>query len=305
LLLFVYNVEAGLGKYCGDWIPLDWKTLPPALPDDRVEVYYLASPLLYCDYLDEAIWINGYHGAVAFLNTRTKQSWNLNYDAWPTFPGALMPDIKRYNNGTVDLVWANNGGVFIYEGINLTYWHTLDTLVAVMTGAQWNSLVALLPIMNKTMPYYNPFTVYETFPDRPLFEGFECFQWTFVCLLEIQKLGATLVNGVTTLQQSLTSLYSHKLPTKMNSSDPAVFAQIVQFYEVLEDGWDDVGVLSFFEELWSVAIEGYFIIYDKTEYYMVELVWPYFELHWYPMKIPILSPNGTEFYHNKHYQVLQ
>jgi len=83
------------------------------------------------------------------------------------------------------------------------------------------------------------------------------------------------------------------MPKKMNVSDPAVMAALVEFYEVFEDGWDDVGIAAFFEEVWAVAVNGHFYVYDNTDYYLVELTFPYFELHWYPMPIPIY--NGTEF----------
>jgi len=297
--------QAGLGKYCGDWIPLNWTTVPKSLQTDVIQVFYLASPLLYCDYLNEAVVINGYHGAIAFLNTRTNQSWNLNYDAWPTFPGAIIPHITKFPNGSADLTWTNFGGVFIYEGINLTYWHTIHDLVATMNGDQFNTLIEYLPFMNKTMPFYNLLSVYQSFPDKPLFLGFECFQWSFTCLAEIQRLGGVLVEGTTHLKQSLIALYSHSVPQKVDYNDPAVRQDLVTFYETMEDGWKDVGIVKFFEELWNIAIGGRFYVYDNTDYYLVQLSWPYMEFHWYPMKIPIVPPNGTEFYYNGQYHKLK
>jgi len=279
--------------------------VPKAAPTDVIQVFYLASPLLYCDYLDDAIWINGYHGALALLNTRTNQSWNLNYDAWPSFPGAIIPHITKYQNGTTSLNWTNFGGVFIYDGINKTYWHTIDDLVATMNGDQFNALINYLPVMNKTMPFYNLLSVYKSFPDQPLFLGFECFQWTFTCLAEIQRLGGTLVNGVTTLKQSLITLYSHSKPQKVDINDPVVLQDLVTFYESLEDGWTDVGIVEFFEEIWRVAIEGYFYVYDNSDYYLVELSFPFIEFHWYPMMIPIVPVNGTEFLYNGQVRLLK
>jgi len=300
VLLFFVRVEAGLGKYCGDWVALNWTTVPKAEPNDIVQVFYLASPLLYCDYLDDAELINGYHGAVAFLNTRTNQSWNLNYDAWPSFLGAIVPHITKYPNGSADLEWTNFGGVFIYDSINTTYWHTIAEVVATMNGDQFNQLIEYLPEMNKTMPYYNLLSVYRSFPSDPLFEGFECFQWTFVCLAEVQRLGGVIAPGVVTLQQSLSALYSLQEPQKVDIKDPAVLADLIEFYEALEDGYTDIGLIKFFEEIWMVAMEGKFYVYDNTDYYLVQLTWPYMELHWYPMTVPIVKPNATMFTHNGH-----
>jgi len=303
LVVFLLGVEAG---YCGDWIPLNWTTIPKAASTDQITVRYLAAPLLYCDYEDDFELLAAYHGALALVNTRTGQSWNLNFDAYPSFVNAIIPQMVRDANGTVvDLSWSNFGGVFIYEGINTTYWHSLNQVVATMTGDQFNQLIAWLPVSNLTTPYYNPLSVYYSFPDTVLLDGFECFEWTFTCLAQIQKLGGKLNDGLTELQQSLGTLYSDTTPTKVNyATDPKVRKHVIEFYETIEAKYNDLGLLKFIEELVEILFDGYFYVYKDTDYYLVELALPYFEIHWYPMKIPIVKEGDTVYYHNGKYRKL-
>jgi len=240
---------------------------------------------------------NAYHGALGFFNTyvdghcfvvvgreltitsRSKLSWNVNFEAWPSFLGALTPHIHKYANGSVDLVWENHGGVFIYNDINVTFWNAIHELVATMNGNQFNTLLNSFIAMNTTLPFYNPISVYKSFPNELLLEGLECFQWTFMCLSEIQRIGGKLGKGITYLKQSLPVIYAKSTPKKVNISNPEVLSDVILFYEAILHGWKDVGVSKFFKELWRIAAEGTFYIYDNTDYYVIELSYPYFEMH--------------------------
>ena len=69
---------------------------------------------------------------------------------------------------------------------------------------------------------------------------------------------------------------------------------MIEFFEALETGWGDLGVIGFFEELWKIASEGEMFILHDAQIYYVELVFPYIEQHFYPMPIPIYnSTTGT------------
>lgn len=249
--------------YCGDWTAIDLqKDVPLALATDKVEVYYMAAPLLYCGFLDKLTWINGYHGGLGMKNLRTNYTFTINFDGYPSFKATFLPIITRLPNATYNLQWQNFGKVFLYNGINDTYWHSLGPfpknreLVATMNGVQFNSFHKWLSVANDTFQFYNPWFVYADFPSQPWIAGFECFQFVFNAVQKIQALGATMNPLVKTLKVSLGTAYSKMNVTKVNFFDPAWQNQIVDFFLLLEENWNNLGVIGFLEELVIILATG-------------------------------------------------
>jgi len=276
-------------QYCGPWIPLDWRTIPPALPSDPIQVRYVAAPLLFCSYENDLAYINGYHGGLAFINLRNNVSYTLNFDAYPTFTGVFFPSLQRLDNGTFELEWENYGKTFLYEGINETYWCSLNQYVADMNGDQFNQYLAWIGYTNDSQTYYNPWFVCYSFPDQIFLPSYECFQWVKSSLFHIQLLGGTIAPGVTSFYNSIAALYTKEMPKEVDLYDPTWTNDILDFYELLEENWNNLGVIGFFEELIRIAIDDQIFVYMDDSYYLVTLDSPYFEMHWTQLPIPILS----------------
>jgi len=289
LLLAVLLVCAS-AQYCSEWIAIDLETqVPKAQPGDQLELYYIAAPLLYCSYLDELTYINGYHGGVGIKNLNTGFEMAINFD-WGDMKGIFLPNITDNGNGNYSLTWANFGATYLYNGINDTYWHSLGRLhVATMTGNQFNQFRDFLSHVNETYTFYNPWFVYKTFPAEPLLEGFECFQAAFKFIQKAIQLGAKRVPGVDTLKVSLGTAYSDMNVTKVDFNSPDWHIRIVDFFFMLEERWDLLGFVGFLEELAIVLATGDFFIRNGDDYYFAEISFPFFEMHW--QDFPILTKN--------------
>lgn len=74
-------------------------------------------------------------------NRNTSISYTINYDAYPSFYEAVFPGFNT-TNGNTTLEWSTEGRTFVYEGVNSTYWHVKDQVVAKMTGSQYNRFVS-------------------------------------------------------------------------------------------------------------------------------------------------------------------
>lgn len=83
------------------------------------------------------------------------------------------------------------------------------------------------------------------------------------------------------------SLYSNAMPTMVNTSNPESMRKVVQFYETMEARVDDLGILGFFESLWSILVDGHFYVRKDSMYYSVQLAdFPYFGVHYVPQDLP-------------------
>jgi len=276
-------------QYCGPWVPIDWTQVPVAHPNDTIDVYYMAAPLLYCSHLDEFTYVNGYHGGIGTINRNTGARTTYNYVGFPAFSGTFLPTIIKNSNGSYTLDWHNFGKTFIYAGINETYWHSLQQKIAVMNGAQFNQFRLWLSHANQTYRYYDPWFVYEYFPSKPLLSGFECFQWAIQGVLEIKALGAQMLPGYDKLMVSVGSAYSWSQPKKVDFYDPAWRDRITEFYLLVDEKFSALGLLGLIVELWEFLVDGDFFVRYNNDYYFVELAFPYFEMHWTALPIQTFS----------------
>jgi len=284
--VFVHFVSA---DYCGPWIPIDWTSLPVPKPDDVIEVRYLVAPLLYCSYLDMLGPLGGFHSGIGFVNKNTSYSFTLNYDAYPALSNALIPDIIVYPNGTKDLNWQNYGKIFVYEGINNTYWHSMNVPVGSLSGAQLkNFLSYFLVTTNKTFPYYNLWRVYDQRNGKIVLDNYSCFNFVWDCFLEIQKFGGYLKPGIH-LNQSFGAAYSKKLPEKVDYNDIVTRQEIINFYELVEGKINELGLAGFFIELLEILVDGVFFVRDSNDYYKIDVYYPFVSLVYVDIPIPYID----------------
>lgn len=272
--------------YCGPWNAINVTTLERAKPTDVIEVHYLAAPIFYCSYLDRLTYLNAYHGGLGFINKRTGKQVVANFDGYPTFGATFLPTITKNSSGGYDLTWSNIGRVFLYDNINYTYWHSENVYAADLTGAQYNKfLFSYIAGYNDTNPSYDGWNVYASFPSKPLIKGFTCFSFVFECMREIEALGGVLRPNITTLKESLGSLYTKANVQKVSYDDPKWTSQILDFYSFLEENINILGYVGFLEELYTIATTGDFFVRNKDDYYFVDVSFPFFEMHWVDMNI--------------------
>jgi len=254
---------------CGPWVAIDWQTLEKPAPTDSIEIIYVAAPLLECSYENDFAPLGAYHGGLAFRNQRTSFTFTLNYDAYPSFTGAIIPTIVELKNKT-ELQWYNTGRVFVYMGLNTTYWERVLN-VGTMTGAQMTQFIQWVGTTNNdTYVYYNLWTVYTSWPGKLLLAPFECFAYVWDCFAKITSLGGHFYPGISP-RMSLITLYSSTVPKLVDVNDSAEWLQIVDFYTTLEGKYQEEGPVAFFQTLWEVMVDGYFYVRADEDYYFIEL----------------------------------
>jgi len=275
------------------WTPQNWTSLPSANADDKVEVFYLISPLLEEDFGDWLSYLNLYHGAIAFLNKNTNFSITINYDADDFFRNSMFPEIIQLPNGTRDLVWVNQGANFVYLGINWTYWISGELPVTTINGTiynefmcQWNSQI------NKTHPFYNMFSILKEWGSLAWEPSWDCFDFVWAAFAALNGLGAKFDVDLSFHRMYINS-YS-KIPpideTILYYEDDNVREDIIDFFAFIQDSkyesWTEF-VLSMMN-----IFEGTFYIRQSDHYFQIQLHFPYFGFDWEaaPLLQPPLSP---------------
>jgi len=225
---------------------------------------------------------------LGFKNLNSGKSFTVNFDASPSFIGAIIPTFVK-NNGTTELVWENFGAVFIYLDINATYWDAVNHPIASMTGMQLKQFLSgFINRSNKTYTHYNIWSVYNDWPGPVLVPNFECFAYVWECFKELSRLGASFYPDQNPRQSFLT-LYSHEMPKIVDTSIPEDYAEVVTFYETLEAKLDAVGPVQFLLELWDILVDGIFYVRKDSYYYKVNLCCPpYFGVHFTEVPLPLV-----------------
>jgi len=234
---------------------------------------YLVAPLMECDYNDDFSYLDAYHGGLAFRNLRTGFIITLNYDATPTFPEAILPDVITYPNGTQELQWSNNGRVFIYSGLNETYWHTTVETMATINGTVYNKYMNWIKDYNTTHPWYNVWSVYDEYPGHVLVPNHECFAYVWESLQYLTGVGVII--GPSKAKVSFLALFSGSQPVKVEMSDPTTSASVIKFYVLMNKEIHNYGFLGFMEVITKMVFYSDFYIHVDTDYYRVELQYPW------------------------------
>jgi len=203
---------------CGPWVPIDIDTLPPAAPGDSIDVYYIVAPLMECQYNNDFAYIGAYHGGLAMINLNDRSAITLNFDAVPSFAQALVPTIINYPNGSHGLQWSNTGGVFIYKGLNESYWDENVQLMTTIDGNIYNNFTKWVKNFNSTNPWYDIWEVLTGWPGSILLPNHECFSFAWESLAYLKSLGAVI--GPAEAKVSILALYSDQVPKLVDMTNP-------------------------------------------------------------------------------------
>jgi len=270
------------------WTPVDWKTLPQANPDDQVSVYYLVSPLLEEDFGDILKYINLYHGAIGFRNHRTNFSITINYDADDFFRNSLFPEVVKYDNGTRDLVWVNQGGSFIYLDINYTYWEAGIYETTVVNGTLYNMYISdFNSAINATYPFYNLFSVLEHFGATPWLPSWDCFDFIWSSFRFFADNGAVFDPNLK-LKRNFANIYSSQPPidyTELANEQPQIRENIIEFFEFIELKLSDLSLVEIFAMIVEVFDGQFYVRYDD-QYWLAQLQFPYFAIDYEVQPLP-------------------
>jgi len=288
LLQFVNISSVESKKNLPPWTPIDWRTLPLALPDDQIAVIYLVSPLLEADFGDWLEYLNLYHGAIAFTNLRTNESITINYDADDFFRNSLFPQIIHNTNGTRELKWINQGGNFIYQDINETYWTAAQEVVATISGDLYNNyIVSWNSRINETNPFYNMFSVTSKFGATPWLPSWDCFDFIWASFQVLHEWGAKF-NPSLKLKRDFANIYSSIEPidyTEKFNDDTDVREDIIDFFTFIQVSFDQLSFMEFFDTLYELG-EGKFYVRFTNQYWQTKLHWPYFAVDYEVAALP-------------------
>jgi len=272
-LVYVFAVFVSLcWADCGPWVPLNANTLPHANPDDQIDVFYIVAPLMECGYNNDFALIDAYHGGIGIVNQNSGFSITLNYDATPSFLSALIPEIQGNN-----LVWSNQGAVFIYSGINVTFWYTKIELVANINGDQYNKYMSWIGDFNASYPWYDLWTAVDSFPGKILPPyPHDCFFFVWETYSYLQTLGATIIPSET--QVGLLAFLSDNVPVKVDMTNPSVQKDVFNFYNDMVQDITDDGVLGMFEVMLKLVWNDNFYFHVGSDYYqIINIKFPYVE----------------------------
>jgi len=101
---------------------------------------------------------------------------------------------------------------------------------------------------------------------------------------QLKGLGAVWTN--VQIKQSFISLYSNSVPNKVDPTNPNTFSKLVDFYSTLEAKISNVGPIEFIKELVEIVLDGDFYVRMNTDYYLVDLKFPYFGIHYVTWPLP-------------------
>jgi len=267
-LVLICLCSVSFADYCGPWIPLDINTLPPANPGDQINIFYLIAPLMECDYGNDFTYVGAYHGGLGLYNINSGFSITLNYDATPNFIQALIPNIS---NG--ELYWDNQGAVFIYQGINETFWNSNFELLATINGTTYNNLMKWTGSYNTSFPWYNIWSVYKHFPGTPLFPSDDCFTFVWNTINFLKGQGVSVVPSQAKV--SLLAFYSDTAPVKVDYTNITIKKDILAFYSSMVSKLDSLGVIGFIEVMIELALWENYYFHDGNDYYQVSLKFPW------------------------------
>jgi len=280
LLFFVYQCSAD----CGTWIPISYKTIPVAHSGDTVVVTTLIAALLECEYDNALTYLNGYHSGIGLFNKNNNMKITVNFDAVPTFMGALIPQLVYQASGEVDLEWSDFGNVFIYQGMNMTFWSYGSEQVGTISGTVFNSLLTWLVNYNQTTPppYYDPWSVHTQFPlqpwDRTWIDSHDCFAFVWETYRYLATQGVLL--NVTSGKQSKLALLSPTSPIRLDMANPMERAMVISFYQYFIFQIEHYGISAILTILGELLYQERMIIRFNGYYYMIQPGWPFFDTYY-------------------------
>jgi len=276
ILLLSIFVGTSFSHKTVPWTPIDWKSIPPAQQDDQIFVYYLICPLLEEDFGDLLEYVNLYHAAIAFENNRTGEQYTINYDADNFFRSSLFPEISTSSNGSRQLNWINQGGNFIYQGINSTYWIAGIYTVAVIDGTLFNNFLSEFNSkINGTYPFYNMLSIIDQFGDKPWVPSWDCFDFVWFSFQYLYDNGAKL-NYSLHLERNFVNLYGD-MPldyTDLFNNDPEIQEDVINFFALITAAFDELS----FEDFLTAALsftEGEFYVRSSSSYWKTQVHFPY------------------------------
>lgn len=271
------------------WIPISWESVQVAEPGDVIDVWYLLAPLLEENFGDFGQYVNLYHGAIAFNNSRTGVSYTLNYDANDFFRNSLFPLIVEYPNGTRDLVWDNGGASFIYEGIDSLYWYAGQYRVANINGSAFNKYITQwLPTVNGSQPYYDMFSVVDAATGKFWITSYDCFDFVWQSFRILYGENGTLFDYSVNISRNFITIYGEApmYYTTLFDEDPAIREQVIDFYAFIQAKYSDLSVSEFIDTFIAIVLQEVFYLRQSTDYWKTNLADPFIGVHFDVAPLP-------------------
>jgi hypothetical protein len=188
-----------------------------------------------------------------------------------------MPVVHKSANGSRSLEWYSAGAAYCYKGIHPNYWTA--TPVATVNGTAYNAYLQqfLIPF-NSTWPYYEMFNVKNGNNGSVVLESRECFDFVLRTFNFFNIIGAN-VHG--TIKRNLVYWVADGSVQLADTTDPKVWNEIVDFYEMLELHW---GSISSFTELLKLLgqllLGERFYLHVGNQYYQFKLEWPVLDVYY-------------------------
>jgi len=277
---------------CGPWIPLNVTTqVPTAKDSDTIIVYNLVSALLECSFDARLSYLNGYHGGIGFRNVNSNFSISVNFDAYPTFEGAVFPVIQFGPDGNPDLIWSSLGKVFIYSGINMTFWSFGTKMVGSINGSVYNQYLKWVALYNDTetdSKFYDVFSIYTHFPMRPWdtkwMNPHECFSFAWESYRFMASLGVRWT--LRTARQSIVAIHTQNAPTLISMTDPVERKLVANFYLYFTNRIATEGDDAIIDIIRDLLQNDRYYLHRRGQYYLVHPWAPFMDTLYVEVPLP-------------------
>jgi len=267
---------------------VDWHTFPRPQPDEIVEIYHLAAPLLEWKYGNLFSYFDLFHAAIGFRYRTTKFEFTYEYLELEGIQYALIPEITKYPNGSVELTWHTKVGGVTLLGINCTYFNSVCSLVGNMTGKQfmeWED--TFLENVNKTYPVYNLFVVMDdkTHQHR-YFNSCTCMDHAWLAFETTHKFGAVFDHTLHEKNEYINLYVGNVAPRLVDyGSDQKETKRVNEFFELLEAKFKYMDVWELIKTLLLVFRGEVYIKHDQ-DLYALKLHFPWLNIPWKEYPLP-------------------
>eukprot|EP01124_Arcella_intermedia_P037353 TRINITY_DN998_c0_g1_i1.p1 TRINITY_DN998_c0_g1~~TRINITY_DN998_c0_g1_i1.p1 ORF type:complete len:318 (-),score=37.80 TRINITY_DN998_c0_g1_i1:154-1107(-) len=298
-LLLVVEVLGDCGP--DEWIVLNVSGLPPLDGTERVVVTNLVSALLECTEGDILTRLNGYHGGLGFTVYHPSQpsqvyfEISLNYDAYPTFLGSIFPSMQYGLSGVPSMSWSAEGKVFVYEGINITFWdpekYGTKQIGEINGTVLKDYLEWIVQYNNSNDPdqiFYDAVGLYTYYPMRPWdkvwFPSHECFSFVWESIHFFAEKG--IIFDVKSAKQSVIAIFTTKDPVPISMDDPVQRQAVLTFYQIISELLYQDTIAGVINAIREVMVNHQWYMHHRGEHYLIYPEFPYISTYFVELPFP-------------------
>lgn len=245
--------------------------LPHAAETDLIEVHYLQAPLLAGKFGPTLGFLDMFHMGIGTVNLLNDERYTFEFCA-KEFIHTLFPVVQPDNT----LIWHNEGLATVTPGINMTYWISLDVVIATINGTQFNQLIEWFKNTPKTYPYYQMYQAWTKYPHgHEWIPSVTCSDYVYDMVVALKNFG--VVYSPTLELGKNVVFYASDKPEIVDPNDPTTKEDMAKFFRHFQ--FDGEGPGTFVEFMLGAltVMDGHAYLYSDGTYYRLHTHFPFFQ----------------------------